>query len=51
MLLVQQAGTFRRRLPGEGENKDSYKHKSKTDGKYHSTIRASTRASARTSDD
>jgi hypothetical protein len=36
MLLVRQARTLRRRLPGEVENKDSYKHKSRKDGKYRS---------------
>jgi hypothetical protein len=36
MLLVRQAGTLHRRLPEKVENKDGYKHKSRTDGKYRS---------------
>jgi hypothetical protein len=36
MLPVRQARTLRRRLPGEGQNKDGYKHKSRTNGKYRS---------------
>jgi hypothetical protein len=34
MLPVRQAGTLRRRFPEKVENKDGYKHKSRTDDKY-----------------
>jgi hypothetical protein len=36
MLPLRQAGTHRRRLPEKVENKDGYKHKSRTDRKYRS---------------
>jgi hypothetical protein len=36
MLLVRQAGHFVADCPEKVENKDGYKHKSKTDGKYQS---------------
>jgi hypothetical protein len=36
MLPVRQARTLRRRCPAKVENKDGYKHKSRTDGKYRS---------------
>jgi hypothetical protein len=36
MLPVRQAGHFIANCPEKVENKDSYKHKSRTDGKYQS---------------